>query len=69
MYFEYGETELAYLRSKDQRLAEVIDRVGHVEREVDPDLFAASYTTSWGSRSPRRRRRLSGSACATDLVR
>lgn len=41
MYFEYGETELAYLRGKDQRLAEVIDRVGHVEREVDPDLFAS----------------------------
>ena len=41
MYFEYSETELAYLRSKDQRLAEVIDRVGHVEREVDPDLFAS----------------------------
>lgn len=41
MYFEYGETELAYLRSKDRRLAEVIDRVGHVEREVDPDLFAS----------------------------
>ena len=41
MYFEYGETELAYLRSKDRRLAEAIDRVGHVEREVDPDLFAS----------------------------
>lgn len=41
MYFEYGETELAYLRSKDRRLAEVIDCVGHVEREVDPDLFAS----------------------------
>ena len=41
MYFEYGETELAHLRSKDQRLAEVIDRVGHVERAVDPDLFAS----------------------------
>lgn len=41
MYFEYGETELAYLRGKDQRLAEVIDRVGRVEREVDPDLFAS----------------------------
>ena len=41
MYFEYDETEVAYLRQRDARLAEVIDRVGHVEREVDPDLFSS----------------------------
>ena len=41
MYFEYGETELSYLRKKDKRLAEVIDRVGHVDRAVDTDLFSA----------------------------
>ena len=39
--FEYCETELAYLRSRDARLAEAIDAIGHVEREVDPDLFSS----------------------------
>ena len=41
MYFEYGETEVQYLRSRDKRIGEVIDRVGMIRREVDPDLFAA----------------------------
>ena len=41
MYFDYGETEVQYLRSRDKRLGEVIDRVGMIRREVDPDLFAA----------------------------
>lgn len=39
MYFSYGEAELAYLRKKDKRLCEVIDKVGHIERRVDADLF------------------------------
>lgn len=39
MYFEYGETEISYLRSKDKRLAEVIDQIGMIKREIDPDLF------------------------------
>ncbi len=41
MYFAYGETELAYLREKDKRLCEVIDRIGHIERAVDTDLFSS----------------------------
>lgn len=41
MYFEYGETEISYLRQKDERLRAVIDSVGHVERPVDPDLFSS----------------------------
>ena len=41
MYFTYGETELSYLRQKDKRLSEVIDRVGPVRRAVDTDLFSA----------------------------
>ena len=41
MYFEYGETEIAYLCAKDKRLCEVIDRIGHIERTVDSDLFSA----------------------------
>ncbi len=41
MNFEYGETELEYLRRKDKRLREVIDRLGHIDRAVDTDLFSA----------------------------
>ena len=41
MYFEYGETELSYLRRKDKRLGEVIDRIGHIDRVVDTDLFSS----------------------------
>lgn len=41
MYFEYGEKELAYLREKDKKLADVIDKVGHVYRQADTDLFSS----------------------------
>lgn len=41
MYFAYGETELSYLRQKDKRLGALIDRVGHVQRAVDTDLFSS----------------------------
>ena len=40
-YFEYGEEELSYLRQKDKRLCGVIDRVGHIDRAVDTDLFSS----------------------------
>ena len=41
MFFAYGEAELACLRAKDKRLCEVIDKIGHVDRVVDTDLFSA----------------------------
>ena len=41
MYFAYGETEHAYLRHKDKRLCAVIDRIGHIDRTVDADLFSS----------------------------
>ncbi len=41
MFFKYAEAELAWLRKKDKRLGEVIDRIGHVDRTVDPDLFSS----------------------------
>ena len=41
VYFAYGEAELSYLRQKDRRFCEVIDRIGHVDRAVDPDLFSS----------------------------
>ena len=40
-YFEYGESELDYLRKKDKKLAAAIDRIGMIQREVNPDLFSA----------------------------
>ena len=39
--FEYGQDSVDYLRQRDKRMAEVIDRIGHVNRRVIPDLFAA----------------------------
>ena len=41
MYFAYGAAELSYLRQKDKRLGEVIDRIGHIDRVTDPDLFSS----------------------------
>lgn len=39
--FEYGDKEIRYLKSKDKKLAAVIDRLGHIERKIDGDLFAS----------------------------
>ena len=41
MNFAYGETEVSYLRRKDKRLCAVIDRIGHIDRAVDTDLFSS----------------------------
>ena len=41
MYFVYGEKETEYLKSRDRRLAEVIDRIGHIDRPADSDLFSS----------------------------
>jgi len=40
-YFEYGETELAHLRKKDKKLGAAIDRIGMIQREINPDLFSS----------------------------
>jgi DNA-3-methyladenine glycosylase II len=39
--FKYGQVELDYLKKKDKKLAEAIERIGMIEREVIPNLFAA----------------------------
>lgn len=41
MFFEYGERETEYLKGRDKRMGEVIDRIGHVNRTVDEDLFSS----------------------------
>ena len=40
-YFLYGRKELDYLRSKDKKLAAVIDEIGMIERVIIPDVFCA----------------------------
>ena len=40
-YFNYGRKEIEYLKGKDKKFAEVIDKVGIIKREVIPDLFSA----------------------------
>lgn len=39
--FKYGEKEIDYLKRKDKKLSEAIDRIGKIERRVIPDLFEA----------------------------
>lgn len=41
MYFYYTEHEVEYLKAKDERLREVIEKIGYVDREVDTDLFSS----------------------------
>lgn len=41
MYFIYGSKEVEYLKSKDKVLGELIDQIGHIERETDTDLFSS----------------------------
>ena len=40
-YFEYGIKEITYLKSKDKKLAEAIDKIGMPKRLIIPDLFSA----------------------------
>ena len=40
-YFIYGQKEIDFLSRKDKRLADAIERIGPIQREVRPDLFDA----------------------------
>ena len=65
MYFYYAEREVEYLKAKDERLREVIEKIGHVDREVDTDLFSSVvhhmwYITSSASKYRQRRRQQYG---------
>ena len=40
-FFEYGQRETDYLKSKDPALGRVIDEVGHISRAIIPDMFSA----------------------------
>lgn len=41
LLFEYGQTEIGYLKRRDRKLGAAIDRIGMIRREVTPDLFTA----------------------------
>lgn len=40
-YFKYGKEEIDYLKSRDKRLSEIIDRVGVIRRRVIPNIYSA----------------------------
>ncbi len=41
MTFAYGEKETEYLISRDKRLGAAIERIGHIDRAVEDDLFSS----------------------------
>lgn len=41
MFFQYGDRETAYLAARDKRLGDAIRQIGHIDREVEPELFPA----------------------------
>lgn len=41
VYLNYGEKEIEHLKRKDPLLGAAIEEIGHIEREVIPDLFEA----------------------------
>lgn len=47
-YFEYGEKEIAWLKSRDPKLGAAIDEIGHIHRAIIPDLFTAMLSSIVG---------------------
>lgn len=47
-FFQYGQKEMDYLKSKDQKLGEAIERIGMIQREVIPDPFSALISSVVG---------------------
>lgn len=41
MSYEYGDKEVEYLSSRDKKLGEAIERIGHIDRVTDADLFSS----------------------------
>lgn len=41
MFFAYTQNELDYLSQQDARLGNVIEKIGYVRRETEPDFFTA----------------------------
>lgn len=41
MYFEYGSEEIEFLKNRDELLGAAIERIGHIYRIVDSDIFSS----------------------------
>ena len=41
LFFPYTQAQTDYLKQKDKRLGAIIDRVGHIDRPIIPDLYTA----------------------------
>ncbi len=39
-YFEYGEKEVKALKKNDMLLGDAINKIGHIYRETNPDIFS-----------------------------
>ena len=39
--FKYGQKEIEFLKKRDKKLGEAIDRIGIIERKIIPDCFPA----------------------------
>lgn len=39
--FKYGQLEKEFISKADVTMARLVDRIGHIERAVEPDLFSA----------------------------
>ena len=48
MYLEYDDKATDYLKAKDPKLAAVIERIGHIDRSADEDLFSSVVTSIIG---------------------
>lgn len=62
MFFSYGRAETDYLSARDPVLGAAIARIGHIDREVFPDLFEALINSIAGQQ-------ISGKALATVWAR
>ncbi len=48
MFVKYDEKATDYLKAKDPKMAEVIRRIGHIDRPADEDLFSSVVTSIIG---------------------
>ena len=48
MFVQYDEKATDYLKEKDPKMAEVIERIGHIDRPADEDLFSSVVTSIIG---------------------
>ncbi len=56
MYFKYGEKETSYLKKKDKKLGEAIEKIGMLERPIDNDIFTAIIRAILGQQVSRQAR-------------